>query len=193
MSKALLVDGLWRNNPGLVQLLGLCPLMAVSTSTKNALGLGLATLLALMASSLLVALLRPVTAVQLRIPLFVLVIAASVSAIELLMQAFAHDLYLVLGLFLPLIVTNCAIIGRAEAFATRSRPWDALLDGTFMGIGFLLALLAVGSLRELLGHVSLIAILPPGGFFVLASLVAAKNWHDQRRVRQIKMNEATRV
>jgi len=193
MTKTLLIDGLWRTNPGLVQLLGLCPLMAVSTSVPNALGLGLATMLALMVSSFLISWLKPLIREEIRIALFVLVIAAAVSAIELLMQAFAHDLYLVLGLFLPLIVTNCAIIGRAEAFASKAKPLDALLDGTFMGFGFLLVLLAIGAIREWVGQGLLLAILPPGGFFVLAALVAGKNAYDNWRATRPEQADEPRI
>jgi Na+-translocating ferredoxin:NAD+ oxidoreductase subunit E len=190
MMQTLLIDGLWRNNPGLVQLLGLCPLMAVSTSVENALGLGLATLVALAVSSLLVCWLKPITRPETRIALFVVIIAATVSAIELLMKAYAHDLYQVLGLFLPLIVTNCAIIGRAEAFASRARPIDAFLDGVFMGSGFLLALLMVGAIREFIGQSVLLAILPPGGFFVLAALIAGKNGLEQWRAKRLATYES---
>ena len=150
--RRIALDGLWRNNPGLVQLLGLCPLMAVTTSAINGLGLGLATLATLMLSNLLISLLRRFILAEIRIPVFVLVIASVVTAIELLMQAWFHGLYEVLGIFIPLIVTNCIIIGRAEAFAARHVPLAAWLDGLMMGLGFLLVLVVLGGLRELLAQ-----------------------------------------
>jgi len=201
-NKTILSNGLWHNNAGLVQLLGLCPLLAVSNTVINALGLGLATLATLMICNLVVSLVRGVLRPEIRIPAFVLIIASVVSVIDLVMQAWLYDLYRVLGIFIPLIVTNCAIIGRAEAFASRHRPWPALLDGFATGLGFCLALLALGALRELAGRGSLfsqahllfgeaarnfelqlipghpgflIALLPPGAFIGLGLLVAARN------------------
>jgi electron transport complex protein RnfE len=198
----ILRDGAWRQNTGLVVLLGLCPLLAVTGTMVNALGLGLATMLTLMATNLSVSLLRGVLRPEIRIPAFVLVIASVVTVIELAMQAWWYDLYQVLGIFIPLIVTNCAIIGRAEAFASRHAPLPALVDGFATGLGFLLALLALGAVRELVGHGSLLrdaqlmfgsmgeamslqlvpgyrgfllAMLPPGAFIGLGLLVAARN------------------
>ena len=201
-------NGLWTNNPGLVQLLGLCPLLAVSNSVVNALGLGLATLLVLTASNIAVSAIRDVVRDEIRIPVFVLVIAAFVTTVELAMNAWLHELYTILGIFIPLIVTNCAIIGRAEAFASRNPVAHAALDGFMMGLGFTLALLALGALRELLGAGTLLAdaellfgpvaeswtltvipefrgfllaILPPGAFIGLALLIAAKNAWERRQ------------
>lgn len=206
--KDILRDGAWRQNTGLVVLLGLCPLLAVSGTVINALGLGLATLLTLMATNLSVSLLRGLLRPEIRIPAFVLVIASVVTVIELTMQAWFHDLHQVLGIFIPLIVTNCAIIGRAEAFASRHAPLPALVDGFATGLGFLIALLALGAVRELAGHGTLLrdaglmfgavgehltltlvpeyrgfllAMLPPGAFIALGLLVAARNAIDARR------------
>lgn len=203
-------NGLWSNNPGLVQLLGLCPLLAVSNSVINALGLGLATLLVLTASNVAVSAIRNVVRDEIRIPVFVLVIAAFVTTVELAMNAWLHELYTVLGIFIPLIVTNCAIIGRAEAFASRNPVGHAALDGFMMGLGFALALVALGALRELLGRGTLLAdadllfgpiaagwtltiipdfrgfllaVLPPGAFIGLALLIAAKNAFERQQQR----------
>jgi electron transport complex protein RnfE len=195
--------GLWTNNPGLVQLLGLCPLLAVSTSFINGLGLGIATTLVLLASNLTVSLIRNVVRPEIRIPVFVLVIASFVTAVELAINAWFHELYRVLGIFIPLIVTNCAIIGRAEAFASRERPLLAALDGIAMGLGFTAVLVTLGAARELIGQGTLfagahmmfgeaaraielqafdsgflLALLPPGAFIGLGLLVAAKNLVD---------------
>jgi len=201
--------GLWTNNAGLVQLLGLCPLLAVSTSLINGLGLGLATTLVLVASNLTVSMIREFVRPEIRIPVFVLVIASFVTAVELVMNAWFHELFRVLGIFIPLIVTNCAIIGRAEAFASRQPPGLAALDGVAMGMGFTGVLVTLGAARELIGQGTLfagahmmfgdgaravelqlldggflLALLPPGAFIGLGLMVAAKNLIDaglQRR------------
>lgn len=190
--------GLWSANAGLVQLLGLCPLLAVSTNAVNALGLGLATVLALTATNTAISALRGLTQREVRIPAFVMIIAAIVTAIELAMHAWLPALHAVLGLFLPLIVTNCAIMARAEAFASRNAPARAALDGFAVGLGFLGALFALGALREGIGQGTLfagagtllglpalelrladggflLAVLPPGAFVLLALLIALKN------------------
>jgi len=207
----ILKEGLWVNNPGLVQLLGLCPLLAVTTNAINGLGLGLATLLTLVASNVTVSLIRNIVRPEVRIPVFVLVIASIVTIIELAMNAWLHDLYLILGIFIPLIVTNCSIIGRAESFASRQPVDRALLDGLAMGIGFTLVLVALGGLRELIGqgtllaqahlmfgefgrHLTvtliddyrgfLLAILPPGAFLGLGFLIAGMNIINARRERK---------
>ena len=195
-------DGLWRNNQGLVALLGLCPLLAVSNTVVNGLGLGVATTATMILSSGIVSLIRHLVPREVRLPVFVLVIAANVTIVELLMSAYFHELYNVLGIFIPLIVTNCAIIGRAEAFASKNPFSLAVLDGLFMGLGFTAVLLALGALRELIGTGALfiraelmfgpaanawklsllpdyegclLALLPPGAFIALGLLVAAKN------------------
>jgi electron transport complex protein RnfE len=207
----ILKEGLWVNNPGLVQLLGLCPLLAVTTNAINGLGLGLATLLTLVASNVTVSLIRNIVRPEVRIPVFVLVIASIVTIIELAMNAWLHDLYLILGIFIPLIVTNCAIIGRAESFASRQSVDRALLDGLAMGVGFTLLLVTLGGLRELIGqgtllsqahlmfgefgrhltltliddyHGFLLAILPPGAFLGLGFLIAGMNIINARRERK---------
>lgn len=201
------VDAFWRQNTGLVVLLGLCPLLAVTNTVVNAIGLGLATTLTLVASNLAVSLARRSLRPEIRIPAYVVIIASVVTTIQLLMQAWFYDLYRVLGIFIPLIVTNCAIIGRAEAFASRHRPVPAMVDGLATGLGFLLALVALGALREVAGRGTLfseaqlmfgtlgksleltlvpghpgflLALLPPGAFIGLGLLVAARNWLNAR-------------
>ena len=147
----IIYQGLWKNNPGLVQLLGLCPLLAVSNTFINALGMGLATTLVLTSSNFVVALARPLLREEIRIGIFVLVIAGFVGVIELVMKSNFYELYIILGIFIPLIVTNCIIIGRAEAFASRQPLWAATLDGFSMGVGFSLILILLGSMREIIG------------------------------------------
>ena len=200
-------NGLWKNNVALVQLLGLCPLLAVTSTLINGIGLGLATLLTLVLSNTIVSLIRGFVRNEVRLPVFVLIIASVVTMIELGMKAMFYDLYLVLGIFIPLIVTNCAIIGRAEGFASKNPVGPAMLDGLMMGFGFLVVLALLGALREIIGFGTLfaqaelmfganasaltiefnpdypgflLAILPPGAFFGLAILIVAKNWFDLR-------------
>jgi electron transport complex protein RnfE len=209
---SLLEAGLWSQNVGLVQLLGLCPLLAVSTGAVNALGMGVATLLALLGTNVAIALIRRLSANEVRIPAFVMVIAAVVTSIELAMHAFLPELHRVLGIFLPLIVTNCAILGRAEAFASRVDPLRAALDALGMGLGFLGVLLLLGLLREGIGqgsvfagagallglpalelqfssHRLLIATLPPGAFVLLGLLIAARQrW--LRRSQRVRSTHA---
>ncbi|HIG36955.1 MAG TPA: electron transport complex subunit E, partial [Oceanospirillaceae bacterium] len=146
----LVMDGLWNNNPALVQLLGLCPLLAVTGSVVNALGLGFATLMVLVGSNLLVSLIRNKVADDIRLPVFVMIIAALVTIAELTMQALTYELYQILGIFIPLIVTNCAIIGRAEAFASKNGPLASAYDGLMMGLGFTAVLVILGGMREIL-------------------------------------------
>ena len=200
-------EGLWTNNPALVQLLGLCPLLAVSATVVNALGLALATLLVLVGASTTISLIRHQVPSAVRLPAFVMVIAAFVTCAELLMAAFAYSLYQILGIFIPLIVTNCAILGRADAFASRQPVLPAAIDGLMMGLGFGAVLVLMGAIRELVGQgtlfsdmallfgpvaahwqITLVAdyqflffILPPGAFFVAGLLIALKNVLDQRR------------
>jgi len=201
-------EGLWKNNPALVQLLGLCPLLAVSNTTINGLGLGLATILTLVASNGLVSLLRHHIPDEARLPVFVLIIASIVTVIELSMNAWFHELYLILGIFIPLIVTNCAITGRAEAFAARNPVGPSLVDGLMMGLGFTAVLVLLGASRELIGQGTilseahlmfgesarnltlvvfddyrgfLMALLPPGAFIGLGLIVALKNVIDARQ------------
>lgn len=203
--RAILEYGLSSGNVGLVQLLGLCPLLAVSNNAVNALGLGLATVLALTLTNTAVAGIRRLTRRDVRIPAFVMVIAAVVTSIELGIRAWLPELHAVLGLFIPLIVTNCALMGRAEAFASRNSPGRAALDGFAIGLGFLWVLLAIGALRELIGEGSLfagagallglpwmelaapgypgflLAVLPIGAFLVLAALIALRQGWLLRR------------
>lgn len=200
-------QGVWQNNPGLIQLLGLCPLLAISNTLVNAIGLGIATLLTVVLTNTLVSLLRPVLFDEVRIPVFVIIIAGLVTIIERLMEAWFFELFQTLGIFVPLIVTNCLILARAEAFASRQRLPAAMLDGLAMGCGFLLALVALGALRELLGQGSLFSgsqllfgsgspdlgmqltpsgyqfllfSLPPGAFLLLGLLVAGFRWRVNR-------------
>lgn len=204
-------EGLWKNNPALVQLLGLCPLLAVTNTVINGLGLGLATILTLVASNGLISLLRNQIPDEARLPVFVMIIASIVTIIELSMNAWFHDLYIILGIFIPLIVTNCSIIGRAEAFAARNSVGPALLDGLMMGIGFTAVLVVLGGMRELIGQGTLfsqaelmfgdiaknftitviddyrgflLALLPPGAFIGLGLIVALKNVIDTRLSKQ---------
>lgn len=198
--------GLWSNNPALVQLLGLCPLLAVSSSVVNSLGLGLATLLVLTITNSVVSLIRNHVSDAVRLPAFVMIIAAAVTCTELLMKAYTYELYQILGLFIPLIVTNCAVLGRADAFASKNTLLPAVFDGFMMGLGFLLVLVCVGAVRELLGTGHLFAdmhllfgefarnwqlnifgksypnvifaLLPPGAFIVVGFLIAGKNSID---------------
>ncbi|MEO3865303.1 electron transport complex subunit E [Rheinheimera fenheensis] len=203
--KELTLQGLWKNNPGLVQLLGLCPLLAVTATVTNALGLGLATLLVLLGSNVAVSLVRNHVASEIRIPVFVLIIASLVTVVQLLMNAYTYDLYLSLGIFIPLIVTNCAIIGRAEAFASKNAVLPSAIDAIMMGLGFMLVLLVLGAMREILGQGTLfdgaelllgdwakvlrvevfqldsqflLALLPPGAFLGMGLLIALKNSID---------------
>lgn len=204
----LLKNGLWVQNPTMVQLLGLCPLLAVSSTVVNSVSLGLATAMVMTLSSLSVSLIRHLVPAEIRIPVFVLIIAALVTVVQLLMHAYLHELYLVLGIFVPLIVTNCIVLARAEAFASRQPALVSALDGLMMGIGLTAVLALLGTLREIVGkgtllsgiHLALgegtrswaitvipdysgflLAILPPGAFIGLGLLIAAKNAIDQRR------------
>ncbi|MEM6677801.1 MAG: electron transport complex subunit E, partial [Pseudomonadota bacterium] len=143
--------GLWENNVVFGQLLALCPLLAVTGTATNGLGMGLASTAVMVASGLTVSLLRPAITAEIRIPVFVLIIATQVTVLDMVLNAWAHDLHKTLGLFIPLIVTNCAILGRAEAFASRENPLASTFDGLMMGLGFTLALVALGAAREVLG------------------------------------------
>ncbi|EPU1979982.1 electron transport complex subunit E, partial [Escherichia coli] len=149
--KELMLQGLWKNNPSLVQVLGLCPTLAVSSTLTNALGLGLATMAVLVCSNLAVSLVRNWVPKDIRIPVYVMIIAALVTSVQLLMNAYTYGLYQALGIFIALIVTNCVIIGRAEAYASKNPPLLAAIDGFMMGLGFTLVLLVLGGLREIIG------------------------------------------
>lgn len=211
----LAADGLWHNNPGLAQLLGLCPLLGVSSTTVNALGLGIATILVLITSNVAVSLIRSAVTDTVRLPAFVMIIASVTTCIELLMQAYTYELFLILGIFIPLIVTNCIILGRADGFAAKNPLLPSAVDGFMMGLGFALVLLVLGMLRELIGQGTLFAnmhlllgpiaadwtwvvfpdykevlfiVLPPGAFLVMGLLIALKNVIDA----QLTARAATR-
>ncbi|MGS4880597.1 electron transport complex subunit E [Photobacterium damselae] len=204
----LMKNGLWYNNPTVVQLLGLCPLLAVSATVTNALGLGLATTMVLVGSNLIVSLIRNVVPSEIRIPVFVMIIAALVTCVQLLMNAYTYGLYKSLGIFIALIVTNCIIIGRAESFASKNKPLPAVLDGLWMGLGMTSALVILGAMRELLSKGTLfdgadrllgswasslrievfhydngflLAMLPPGAFFGVGLMIALKNVIDKKQ------------
>jgi len=176
-----LKTGLWDENPGLVQLLGLCPLLAVTSTFVNGLGLGIATLSVLVISNALVSSTRRWIRGEIRIPIYVLIIASLVTCTELVFKAWFPALDRSLGIFIPLIVTNCAIVARAEVFASRNTVASSILDGLVMGTGFALLLMAIGIFRELIAMGWLLAVLPPGAFFALALAIAAKNAIDKRR------------
>jgi len=203
--------GLWNNNPALVQLLGLCPLLAVTGSVVNALGLGLATMMVLVGSNFSVSLIRNHVSDAVRLPAFVMIIASFVTVAELVMQAFTYELYEVLGIFIPLIVTNCAILGRADAFACKNPILPSVVDGFMMAMGFTVVLVILGAMREIIGQgvvfsnmdllfgpsaahwkIELIsgypdflfAILPPGAFVAMGLLIAGKNIIDARIKRR---------
>jgi electron transport complex protein RnfE len=201
----LTLNGLWKNNPALVQLLGLCPLLAVTGSVVNALGLGLATIFVLTLSNLTVSLVRNLVSDAVRLPAFVMIIASFTACIELLMKAYTYELYQILGIFIPLIVTNCSILGRADAFASKNPVLPSIYDGLIMGVGFAVILVLVGGLREAIGNATLfanmdllfgpsaidwqltlvddypgflVAVLPPGAFLVVGFIIAIKNVVD---------------
>ncbi|MFA0134508.1 electron transport complex subunit E [Vibrio splendidus] len=215
--KTLIKNGMWANNPALVQLLGLCPLLAVSSTVTNALGLGIATLLVLVGSNVSVSLVRNHVPKEVRIPVFVMIIASLVTCVQLLMNAYAYGLYLSLGIFIPLIVTNCIIIGRAEAFASKNEVLPAAQDGFWMGLGMTSVLIVLGAMREVIGNGTLfdgadlllgdwasvlriqifqfdnsflLALLPPGAFIGVGFLIALKNIIDnQAKARQPKQEK----
>ena len=215
--RQILENGVWTQNTGFVALLGLCPLLATSNSVVNGLGLGLATTLVLLLSNVAISLIRNLVRPEVRIPVFVMVIACVVTAVELAMRAFLPGLYMVLGIFIPLIVTNCCVIGRAEAFAFKHGVAKSAVDGIATGLGFTLALALLGAIREALGqgtllgqaellfgefgqHMTLhlvdnyrgflLAILPPGAFIGLGCLIAIKNVLDARARRRLESRPA---
>ncbi len=173
-------SGLWFDNPGLVQLLGLCPLLAVTTTFKNGLGLGIATLTVLTISNTLVSATRHWIHRDIRIPVYVLIIASLVTCVELVLKAWFPELDRSLGIFVPLIVTNCAIVARAELYASRHGIVDSVIDGLAMGLGFALLLAAIGAFRQLAGLAWLLALLPPGAFLSLGVAIALKNHLDRK-------------
>ena len=176
--------GLWYDNPGLVQLLGLCPLLAVTSTFINGLGLGIATLSVMVVSNALVSASRRWIRPEIRVPIYVLIIASLVTCTELIFKAWFPELDRSLGIFIPLIVTNCAIVARAEVFASSNPIGASLIDGLVMGTGFALLLMAIGAFRELVSMAWLLAVLPPGAFFSLALAIAGKNALDRRRREQ---------
>ncbi len=204
-------NGLWKQNTALAQLLGLCPLLAVSTNIVNGVMLALATILVMAMSNLAIAALRNLIPHEIRIPVFILIVAALVTVVDLLFNAQLHELYVVLGIFIPLIVTNCIVLARVEAFAAKNPPLDSTIDGIFMGFGLLWVLALLGGLRELLGNGMLfggidmvfpalspirilpesypgflLALLPPGAFILLGCLIAWKNWMDARAAERAR-------
>jgi electron transport complex protein RnfE len=218
--KTIVKDGLWDNNGVLSMLLGMCPAMAMTTSATNGFGMGLATAVVMAASSFLVAFFRSRITQEVRIPVFILIVAAMVTVVDLAMNAWMHELYKVLGLFIPLIVSNCLPLARLEAFAAKQPPMPALLDGLFMGLGFTIALTGIGAVREIIGNGTLFAdaslllgpafkaiemrllpadtgvlmmILPPGGFLVTGLLVVVKRMIDLRAGKEIQMGGAHSV
>ena len=203
--KEIAWNGIWKQNTILAQVLGLCPLLAVSTNLVNAVSLGLATIVVMMLANFAISALRAFIPYEIRIPVFILIIAALVTVIDLAFNAFLHDIYLVLGIFIPLIVTNCIVLARVEAFAAKNGLRASTLAGLTMGIGFIWVIALLGAVRELIGQGTLfsgiemifptlsgiqilpadypgflIAILPPGAFFVLGLLIAGRNWLDAR-------------
>ncbi|SEH26069.1 electron transport complex subunit E [Magnetospirillum fulvum] len=218
--KTIIKDGLWENNGVIAMLLGMCPTMAVTTSATNGLGLGIATAVVMAASSLLVALFRNTITQEVRIPVYILIIASMTTLVDLCMNAWMHEMYKVLGLFIPLIVSNCLPLARLEAFAAKEPVSRSFLDGLFMGIGFTLALVVIGAIRELIGNGTvfadaalllgpafhfmelrllpadsgvLLAILPPGGFLVTGLVLVAKRMIDLAAGKEIRMAGAHSV
>ncbi len=207
--KEIARNGIWKQNTGLVQLLGLCPLLAVSTSFVNGVSLAIATIFVMAMASGTVASVRSFIPHEIRIPVFILIIASLVTVVDLAMNAWLHELYLVLGIFIPLIVVNCIVLARVEAFAAKNTPLVAAWDGAMMGSGLVVAIAMLGGLRELIGTGQLfsgidmvipgaralrllpddypgflVAILPPGAFIVLGCLIAGRNWLDARADRK---------
>ena len=215
--KEIILNGTWKQNSILAQLLGLCPLLAISTTFVNAVSLGLATILVMLLANLVISGLRTFIPYEIRIPAFVLVIASLVTVVDLAFNAFLHDLYLVLGIFIPLIVTNCIVLARVEAFAAKNGLAASTLDGAMMGVGFVWVIGLLGLIREFVGQGTLfsgiemifpnahaiqvlpetypgflIAILPPGAFFVLGFMIAGRNWLEARanaRQRELLLNQ----
>ena len=208
------IDGLWKNNPALVQVLGLCPMLAVTGTLVNGWVMGFATTMVLVGSNVTISMVRNIIPREIRIPIFVILIASFVTNVQLLMNAFVYDVYIILGIFIPLIVTNCIIIGRAEAFASRHGIMASFVDAMMQGIGFSAVLMVLGGMREIISQGTLFAgaenvfgewakalkitlfhtdnhflfaMLPPGAFIGLGLLIALKNYLDQRQLEKEKM------
>ena len=184
----ILLNGVIKENPTFVLMLGMCPTLATTTSAINGLSMGLATMFVLICSNLVISLIKKLTPDMVRIPVFVVVIASFVTILQMVMQAFVPGIYATLGLFIPLIVVNCIILGRAEAFACKNGPIESIFDGIGIGLGFTIGLTALGVVREILGAGSvfgitllpeslnmLLFVLPPGAFITLGFLVAIVN------------------
>ena len=207
--KDIFVNGTWRQNSSLVQMLGMCPLLAMTTSLVNGAMLSLATIIVMGSSGFVVALLRNFIPYEIRIPVFILIAAVMVTVVDLGMNAYMHDMYNILGIFIPLIITNCLVLARIETFAAKNGPLQALFDGAFMGVGMLWTLSLLGAIREFIGTGSvlsgieavipglhqidllpadypgfLVSILPPGAFIVLACMVATKNWYEATHAKR---------
>ncbi|MCK6391908.1 MAG: electron transport complex subunit E [Azonexus sp.] len=211
-------NGLWKQNSSLAQLLGLCPLLAVTTNAVNGIMLSLATIIVMAIANVAVASLRNFIPHEIRIPVFILIVAALVTVVDLLFNANLHELYIVLGIFIPLIVTNCIVLARVEAFAAKNPPLNSTVDGVFMGLGMLWTLGLLGAMRELLANGTLfggidmvfsslhpiqllpenypgflLGMLPPGAFILLGCMIAAKNWMDARAARRARQLPPTPV
>ncbi len=211
-------NGIWKQNTSIAQILGLCPLLAVTTNAVNGIMLSLATIIVMAMSGIAIASLRNLIPHEIRIPVFILIVAALVTVVDLLFNANLHELYLVLGIFIPLIVTNCIVLARVEAFAAKNPPLQSTLDGIFMGAGMLWTLALLGAMRELLGSGTLfggidmvfpglspiqvlpesypgflLALLPPGAFILLGCMIAWKNWMDARAAERARLKPPTPV
>jgi len=218
--KDIFYNGVWKQNTGVVQLLGLCPILAVSSSVVNAVSLGLATMLVMTLSGAAIAPIRQLVPNEARIPVFILIIAVLVTVVQFTMNAYMYKLYVVLGIFIPLIVTNCIVLARIESFASKNPVLESALDGFAMGLGLTAVLAVLGGIREIFGHGTLLsgidmvfgetakswvitvvpdyhgfllAILPPGAFITLGMLIAAKNWLNLRAEKRLKGASATIV
>ena len=211
--KEIAWNGIWKQNTGVVQILGLCPILAISTNVVNAVSLGLATILVMALANLAISALRNFIPYEIRIPVFILIIAALVTVVDLAFNAYLHELYLVLGIFLPLIVTNCIVLARVEAFAAKNEPAHSTTDGIAMGVGLTLVLAVLGAMREIVGSGTLfsgiemifpgtegltlfgdnypgflVAILPPGAFIALGFLIPGRNWIEARKQARARAN-----
>lgn len=216
--KDIVYNGVWKQNTGVVQLLGLCPILAVSSSVVNGVSLGLATSLVMALSGAAIAPIRTIVPNEARIPVFILIIAVLVTVIQYLMNAYMYSLYIVLGIFIPLIVTNCIVLARIEAFAAKNPPMQSAIDGLAMGLGLTAVLAVLGGVREIFGHGTLLsgidmalgesakslvitvvpdyhgfllAILPPGAFITLGMLIATKNWLNLRAEARARTEAST--